>query len=243
MPTTRLIVPILLAAAASAMGCASTVDMPETAEGTVSESNSQTAGADHHIERRLSHMQERLDLSDDQVALLRPVLEGQRARNHEARESFRAELEGILTPEQLARVEDMRGRRGRHHGPRGMRGMRGHDGPPDPARMLSRMTEELELTEAQVEALTPIFEAVHARHAELRELPREERREAFRAIREETKTAVDGILTEEQRVKLEERFSRRGGPRGRMGMGHMGRRHHGGGFEAGGAPADVAPAE
>jgi Spy/CpxP family protein refolding chaperone len=103
------------------------------------------------------------------------------------------------------------------------------------------MAEHLELTDDQVEALRPIFEAAHARHEELRELPREERREAFRTIREETKAAVDEILTEEQRAKLEEHHGRRG----RRGF-HRGMRHHrrgdlGGGPEGDGPPPPDAP--
>ncbi|MBW2465598.1 MAG: hypothetical protein JRH11_28390 [Deltaproteobacteria bacterium] len=194
---------------------------PGAASEPVAEAPEALAAEDNpRLERRLSHMQERLDLTDEQVTLLRPVLEARHERGPDSREALHAELEGILTPDQLGDVEEMRGSR------RG--GMRRHHGPRDPAEMLARMTERLELTDAQVAELAPAMDAMHARREELRDLPREERHEAFRAMREETKALFDSVLDDEQRARLEERFGRRGfGP----GPGHHrgGRRHHRGG--------------
>ncbi len=242
----RIILPSLLFGLATAAGCASGGDVPATAAGDEASLTATASGENPRVERRLAHMQQSLELTDEQVALLRPVLENRHTRQEELRQSFHQELEGILTPEQLARLDERRERHGRfgrsgRGGPggpdgRGGPGRFGHHGPPDPEQMLTRMAEDLDLTDNQVTALRPIFEAAHARHEELQELPREERRDAFRAIREETKAAVDEILTEEQRAKLEERFARRG-PRG-MHRGMRGRHHFRGDF---GGPEGEAP--
>jgi Spy/CpxP family protein refolding chaperone len=124
-----------------------------------------------------------------------------------------------------------RGRGGRGHGRSGF----GHRGPPSPEHRIERMREDLALTDAQVESIRPILEAAHERHEALRDLEPDARREAARALHEETKSQIDAVLTEEQQAKLEERFAD-GPPRfhGRHGRGMGGSR----GGPRGGEPFD-----
>lgn len=215
-----------LAASLSLGACANPGEgSAEAVEGAAeSLEEAETTVPNERIERRLTHMAERLELTEEQVALVRPILENHR-RGPEGREEFHAELEGILTPDQLATMEETRG-----HGPRGQRGR--HHGPRDPAEMLGRMTEHLDLTEAQVAELTPLFEQMGEQREQLRDLPREERRESMMAAREEMKAAIDAVITAEQRVLLEEHRALRREHRGnRPGRGRGFRGHdrgHGG---------------
>ena len=236
--------PIAVAFSALLFGaCAADVDSDEgvaTTGGEQAALNEDTERPDR-LERRLGHMKARLDLSDDQVEQLRPILERMRSERRALRdlprderreaaralrESMRTELEGVLTPDQMERAERMferrHHRRARHH-----RG-RGFHGPPDPEHVLERMTEHLELSDQQVEQVRPILESAQERRRALRDLPRDERREAARALHEEVQGELAQVLTDDQQQKLEEHFERRHrrferrhhrGPRGRRGAG------------------------
>ncbi|HKY59923.1 MAG TPA: hypothetical protein VJP59_02830 [Gemmatimonadota bacterium] len=161
------------------------------------------------VERHLAHLREELDLSDEQVTQLRAIFEEKHAEFHALRESgdpvaheelrelwaeARASVNEVLTDEQEARLTELHESR-RH---------RGFRGPPDPERHLARLQEELGLTEAQVAELRTIFEEQHAKLDALEESAPEDRREAFRALREETHARLSQVLTEEQRARFEE---------------------------------------
>ncbi|MBN1825056.1 MAG: Spy/CpxP family protein refolding chaperone [Candidatus Eisenbacteria bacterium] len=80
------------------------------------------------------------------------------------------------------------------------------------------LVEQIGLTDEQRAALEELHESIRARMEELRGNggERGENREAMRAIHEETRAAVDAILTEEQRTEMEAlREERRDGQRER----------------------------
>lgn len=76
----------------------------------------------------------------------------------------------------------------------------------DPEKHLSRLQEELDLNDQQVEQIRAIFAEQHARFEALREESgdRESKREAFRQLREESHERIQAVLTEDQRARLEE---------------------------------------
>jgi len=178
------------------------------------------------VEWRLERMREHLGLTDEQVALVRPIVTQAEARRDEAfalppeerpaamdalHAEVRDQLAGVLDEQQLARLEEHFARRGGPgHG-------RGH-GPPDPQRLLARMEHGLGLTAEQVAAVRPIVERSVARFLEIRDMPFEERRTTFESMHQQVRAELAPILSADQLARLEEHFARRGGP-GR-GFGH-----------------------
>ncbi len=150
---------------------------------------------------RLERMREHLDLTDAQVEQLRPILERGHVRHRQAREETRAEIAEVLTPEQMARLEQhLERRRHGRHGPHGRFG-RG-----DP---MERVRAHLELTDEQVAQVEPILRDAHERGRELRDLPAEERRAAAEALHADVRAQLSPILTEEQLTKLDQVMERR----------------------------------
>jgi Spy/CpxP family protein refolding chaperone len=89
---------------------------------------------------------------------------------------------------------------------------------PERGEMLERLRQHLELTDAQVEQLKPIFAEERAElKAAMQELGQdatpEERREVRQEVHEKYKPRIGAVLTEEQKAKLEE--MRKKGPRGK----------------------------
>ncbi len=124
-------------------------------------------------------LQEKLGLSDDQTAELEAIFadKSQRGAKHEA-------IKGILTPDQLAQFEEMKGKRG-HGGKHGMRGFM-----KDPQQHAARMQEKLGLTDDQAAQLEAVF--------------------ADKSKRGEKHEAIKGILTPDQLAELEKMRSMRG---------------------------------
>lgn len=95
------------------------------------------------------------------------------------------------------------------------RGQRGPGG--NMEARLKRMSEQLELTDAQQKKVKALFEAQSKAYQKLREVPREERREKFGKLRESFNTKLAAILTDEQNKKFKkitaELRERRGGGR------------------------------
>jgi hypothetical protein len=90
----------------------------------------------------------------------------------------------------------------------------GHRGP-DPERMLAHLTEDLDLSEEQVELVGSILENQHEMMEELFEDAslrgdRDAMHEQMEAIREETELQLESVLTEEQMEKFRERPHKRG---------------------------------
>lgn len=98
-------------------------------------------------------------------------------------------------PRTDAGVTEARGPRGHH----GHHGRRGHGRHGDPEARLQHMTEELQLTPAQVEQLRRVF----AEQRASREARREEAREERFAAREAMRARVESILTPEQRQRAQ----------------------------------------
>lgn len=90
----------------------------------------------------------------------------------------------------------------------------GHRGP-DPEQMLAHLTEDLDLSEEQVELVGPILENLHIMMEEVFEDEslrgdRDAMHEQMEAIREETDLQLESVLTEEQMEKFRERSHKRG---------------------------------
>lgn len=102
----------------------------------------------------------------------------------------------------------------------GEHGRRGHG---DPAargeRRLQRMRQALSLDDAQVARIRAIFEESRGQRGALREMPREERRAAFEAMRAETGRRIDAVLTPTQRATLAQLRAQREEHRGQRGRG------------------------
>lgn len=83
---------------------------------------------------------------------------------------------------------------------RGRRGNRGeHNRGEREARVIERMTADLQLTDSQAVRVRAVLDRARESRQSLRELPREERREAGRAMRAEVNAELDEILTPAQR--------------------------------------------
>ena len=146
-------------------------------------------------------MLERLDLTDEQKEQLQELRKEQREARREQREAMAAMGEeqreavmNVLTGEQQETLKEMRGRRGRFFEGRGGKGKDRHDmwrggKGPHPRRGALDAYSRLDLTGEQKEQLE-----------ELRTQHRTEMREARRKQR----TALENVLTDEQREKLEE---------------------------------------
>jgi protein CpxP len=90
------------------------------------------------VDDRIEWMTENLDLTAEQQSEIRTILEEQRAQAERQREETRERVDAVLTPEQLARIDERR-----------EAGME---------RRLDRLAEQLDLTEdqiTQVRALMP----------------------------------------------------------------------------------------
>lgn len=76
-------------------------------------------------ERHLQKMQQKLELSDEQVEQLRDLWAQGREQREQQRGQMREQLSGILTPEQLEKMDEQRQnwrRGGEHDGRKGMKG-------------------------------------------------------------------------------------------------------------------------
>lgn len=171
-------------------------------------------GGDHarnpeaRMTRHLERLTQELTLNADQVSMVRGILqehiatrreagERRRAARHEGRAALRHALEGVLTPEQLVRFDEMRQRRGERR----------------LDRRLERMTTLLDLSDVQVQRVREIFESVRARHQPPVEASAETRRLQHREIRREVRSALAEVLTEEQLASLRQhRRHHRSGP-------------------------------
>ncbi len=139
---------------------------------------------------RIAELKAELGLSDDQVAELQSAF-----ANSTSREEHRAALEAILTPEQLAKHQEMmqrwRGMRGHHPGKMGPGRFR------DPAAHIAMLEDQLGLSDDQVTQLQAAF--------------------AKATSREEHRAALESILTPEQLAKHQEMMKQRRGKRGMRG--------------------------
>ncbi len=61
-----------------------------------------------HIEKRVSRMKERLNLTDDQVAQLKTIMTEQHAKREVLRTEAETRINGVLTPEQATKMKSFR---------------------------------------------------------------------------------------------------------------------------------------
>ena len=146
-------------------------------------------------------MLEHLDLTDEQQEQLQALREKQREAMREQRETMvamgkeqREAVMNILTEEQQETLKEMRGQRGKFFGRRGWGGKDRHDmrrggKDHDMRRGGQGAFSRLDLTDEQKDQLV-----------ELRKWHRTEMRET----RQKQRTALENVLTDEQRGKLEE---------------------------------------
>ncbi len=172
------------------------------------------------MERHIERMAERLALEDDQIDLVRPILEGSRARaramragsaddRREALDALRsdtdAQLAEVLTPAQMEQLTVMRERRSERRSER--RKERAEE-------RFDTLAARLELADSQIDPVRKILAASRADgrafFAALREdnLERDEMRararEKMAVIRSETDAQLAGILTPAQMEALAE---------------------------------------
>jgi Spy/CpxP family protein refolding chaperone len=145
----------------------------------VGHGNSPGLGADH-IEARLERMSDQLDLTDAQQAQLRTILEQQQANRDRARQQTRAEIDALLTDAQRAQRDAELEKR--------------------QDRRLARMSDRLDLSETQQDALRDLFE---------------ERRNDPDLTREQMRERLAAVLDDDQLAALEQGRGRRGMDSGR----------------------------
>lgn len=168
----------------------------------------------HGDARRFDRMVERLELEDDQVELVREILDDSRAQARAIREASRAEgrdamdalreetdarLAGVLTPAQMTELRSAREARGERR--RDRRRMHREDA-------FEGLVERLELADSQIEPVREILEAGMARGREAmmaareaggdRDATRARVREEMEAIRAATVDELSAILTPAQ---------------------------------------------
>jgi len=176
-------------------------------------------GHGHRRGHGIQRMLRELELTDNQQAQVRAIMESARERRQELRgegrsaetreamrtlhQETRQLVLDVLTPEQKAKMEELRGQ----HQERRL------------DRRVTRMTEKLSLSETQATRIRSILEAAAEQRRALRNGSEAgtERRQAMQTLRERTKAAVDAVLTAEQRTALEAHRAEHEGRRGRHG--------------------------
>ncbi len=167
----------------------------------------------------MERLTERLDLTDVQILAIRPVIEEKILKMNESRtkagpdrQTARAgkmrlkwdttiKLNEILTDEQIAKYLELRQERhGKFRGNKMGKGFK-----MSPEKVIEHMTERLDLTPEQAEAITPIIEesiekkqAVFEKYGGVRQTMRNE----MQTIGDETETELSTILTNDQMEDL-----------------------------------------
>ena len=193
-------------------------------------------GPSRSPEEIVERLKDRLDLTEEQVEAIRPIIEEKVQMRNELREEYgtdrraiRTEMQelkrstelklgDVLTEEQMEKYQELRQER-REQMQRGKKrgGRRQGAINKSPEQVISRLTERLELTEDQVTAITPIIEKNVEQRREIfdsykgegRQL-KDSMRNEMQTIGEETETQLSSVLTDEQMEKfLEFREERR----------------------------------
>jgi len=157
----------------------------------------------------LRELSEKLNLTDEQKAAIRPILvseagdikavrqdssqsaEQKQAKIQEIRDKGREKINAILTPEQQKKFAEMKGPEGR-----------GRD---EVQNRLAMLSERLNLTDEQKTAIKPIL-AAEANDIKAvtqdKSLSREQKQSKIAAIRETSSKEINKVLTPEQQAKL-----------------------------------------
>jgi periplasmic protein CpxP/Spy len=115
-------------------------------------------GADRDPSRHLERMTEQLDLTTEQQDGIRTILDEQRLQIEQQRREMQTQIGAVLTPEQLARIEERRDTRMQRH--------------------VDRLAHRLELSTDQVAQVRSIIQA----KADDPSLARDELREQIKAV-------------------------------------------------------------
>jgi Spy/CpxP family protein refolding chaperone len=122
--------------------------------------------------QRIERMTERLDLTAEQQGEIRAILDEQQAESERQRAETRARVDAVLTPDQLARIDEQRDAR--------------------EARHLDRLAERLALSPEQVAQVRTIMQA----KGDDPEMARNEVREQIKAVlTEEQLSAFESMGT------------------------------------------------
>jgi len=186
--------------------------------------NQRPADRPDRLEQRLAYLDEELDLTDQQEQQVRAILTVQREKLRgsmeerraasreerrtymsEQRDSMLTELEVILNPDQLERLEELRPEEGRM-----LRGRQGRRGPRGRQDRIGRngLSDRLDLTEDQQTQIRGLIQAQREEMSSWREAnpdaTRDERMAQLREQRDETRSAIRDVLTPEQIERLDE---------------------------------------
>lgn len=179
---------------------------------------------DRKLDKRVSRMTEKLELSPSQADQVRVILEASmnqrvelaaqsngdkktaRAEFKALREQTRTQLSGVLTSEQLAELDQMKRERKKRKGDRS-------------GKRMQRMARQLELTPEQVAQIEQIRAASRLEAKQIIELAgaREDAKPELKLLRKQTKADIEAILTPEQAEKFERLRAERKRRRGKRG--------------------------
>ncbi len=161
---------------------------------------------------RLQHMAQQLNLTDNQKAQIRPILQDEaqqikalrsdtslthpqlRAKVQEIRQATRAKIEPLLTPEQVAKLPKP-GTGNRGHG---MHGAGGGNG-------FAMLSSRLNLTEDQKAKIQPLMAAQQQQVQAVKQdttLTPEQKQAKIKELRKSTHQQVMSILTPEQQQQM-----------------------------------------
>lgn len=151
-------------------------------------------GGHRHGGRGFERMAQHLSLTESQQSQLKPIFEAQKAQRKQLRQQFQAQMRAILTPEQVAQLDQHKAERRAERAEGGREGWkRGERGGKFASLNLS------DTQKSQLKAL------------------REARKPQMQAQRQQFEQQLASILTVEQRAKVEEMKQRRAERRGHRG--------------------------
>jgi len=210
---------------------------PAFAQGGMGHEMEQSKGGDHgdRLEKHVSFLEDRLDLTEDQAKQVEEILRDRKAEaatfKKSQREATHSAIEGVLNDEQKGTFAEMREEMGKdmhkgdmHKGDMHKSKMGGHgDNASGNGMNREAFIEELGLTDEQREQ----FDALRTSHKAAMKTWKEENPDASaedsQAFRDEThksgRDAMEGFLTSEQLAKVDEHHENMGS-KGSMGKGH-----------------------
>jgi Spy/CpxP family protein refolding chaperone len=212
---------VLALAAATTFAMAQAPETNNTAKARHGHGQHQQLTQDQFVSKRLAKMNEQLQLTQDQQAKVKDILNDQwtkqqairsntslsqqdaRKQMRELRKSEHEQIMSVLTPEQQQKAKQMR-KEGK--GGKGMAGKR-----------MGFMARQLNLTDAQKAQLKPMFEQQREKMQALKantSLSQEQKQAQAKEIRAEGRKQFLSVLTPEQQQKLREMRARHGEGKG-----------------------------
>ena len=183
------------------------------------------------LDKRMERMTQELELTDAQVPQVRAVFESSQAQRHEImqkykgdreaartelkalKQSTRAQLEGVLTADQVQKLEQLKkDHKGKRHGKRGKHGKHGH-------KRFEKMSAELNLSAEQETQVKAIMKDARQEREEISSLvgSREEAKPELRELGIRTDARIKEVLSDEQDARFDELKAQRKERRGKRG--------------------------